>query len=232
MASRQAGRNAKAGRSAVGLWLGVALVFCIAVNMLIQSRRASGTRAAPHAETTMALERKAVPAPVADWRDPTGGVQPNLANYRNLAIFVNLETNIAAVESNGKVIYRMLTSPGVDGETPTGYWRTDAKGVHFYNEKEHEGADYYTVIHGNYLFHTVPTGRASGTYIASQGDILGQDGSHGCCRLSVADAYWLWKQCPRGTPVYIYDSKKDLDSLLTAHHYADRPVDVKELLAV
>lgn len=132
----------------------------------------------------MALERKAVPAPVADWRDPTGGVQPNLANYRNLAIFVNLETNIVAVESNGKVIYRMLTSPGVDGETPTGYWRTDAKGVHFYNEKEHEGADYYTVIHGNYLFHTVPTGRAFGTYIVSQGDILGQDGSHGCCRLS------------------------------------------------
>lgn len=108
----------------------------------------------------MSLERKAVPAPVADWRDPTGGVQSNLANYRNLAIFVNLETNIAAVESNGKVIYRMLTSPGVDGETPTGYWRTDAKGVRFYN------------------------------------------------------------------------SKKDLDSLLAAHHYADRPINVEELLAV
>lgn len=211
----------------VAAFLVCILAFIVAV--FLRDKRNSAYQALLHKEETIALVRHAVPAPVANWHDPTGGVQPRLSNYTNLALFVNLQTNIVAVESNGTIIYRMLTSPGVNNETPTGYWRTGVKGLHFYSASEGEGADYYTVIHGNYLFHTVPTKQAFGSYIPSQGDILGQPGSHGCCRLSIADAYWLWTECPSGTPVYIYNSKSDLQSLLAAHPYADGNVNMTGL---
>lgn len=50
--------------------------------------------------------------------------------------------------------------------------------------------DYSTVIHDNYLFHTVPGTRRL-AYTA----------------FSRASSYWLWTLYSRDTPVYIYDSK-------------------------
>lgn len=36
---------------------------------------------------------------------------------------------------------------------------------------------------------------------------LGTTASHGCIRLSVQDARWIYKNCPMGTPVIVYRSK-------------------------
>ena len=37
-------------------------------------------------------------------------------------------------------------------------------------------------------------------------NLLGQQASEGCIRLRMGDAYWIYQNCPIGTPVTIYDS--------------------------
>ena len=43
----------------------------------------------------------------------------------------------------------------------------------------------------------------SGEYMEEEGNKLGQPASHGCVRLTVADAEWFYNQIPEGTPVTI-----------------------------
>ena len=66
------------------------------------------------------------------------------------------------------------------------------------------GADYWVGFIGTqYLFHPVPTGVSFGDYFPSESQKLGQRASHGCVRLSVADAQWFYNSIPDGTPVHI-----------------------------
>ena len=61
---------------------------------------------------------------------------------------------------------------------------------------------YYTQFYGNYLFHSVLYNPGSKTSI--QDGRLGINASHGCVRLSLANAKWIYDNIPRGTKVYIY----------------------------
>ena len=58
-------------------------------------------------------------------------------------------------------------------------------------------------FYGPYLFHSVPTGQNFGDYLEDEAMKLGQPASHGCVRLTVADAKWFYDQVPDGTPVTI-----------------------------
>ncbi len=69
---------------------------------------------------------------------------------------------------------------------------------------------YATRIVGGILFHSVyyyenanPASLATGEY-----NKLGQAASHGCIRLTVADAKWIYDNCASGTQVIIYEDKK------------------------
>jgi hypothetical protein len=69
---------------------------------------------------------------------------------------------------------------------------------------------YATRIVGGILFHSVyyyengnPASLATAEF-----NKLGQAASHGCVRLSVADAKWIYDNCATGTKVIIYDDKK------------------------
>mgnify|MGYP005775958617 FL=1 len=61
---------------------------------------------------------------------------------------------------------------------------------------------YYTQFYGNYLFHSILYNPGSKTSI--QDGRLGINASHGCVRLSLANAKWIYDNIPRGTKVYIY----------------------------
>ena len=124
----------------------------------------------------------------------------------------------------GAVSAALLTSAGavdakptshsvyVDGKqvsyTPTGtYYIENERGESFFNNSLNEGARYYIswLNHGEYLFHTVPT-NAQGEYDVEECKKLGkQPASHGCIRLSVPDAIWLYNNLPVGTKVVIND---------------------------
>lgn len=61
---------------------------------------------------------------------------------------------------------------------------------------------YYTQFYGNYLFHSVLYNPGSKTSI--QDGRLGINASHGCVRLSLTNAKWIYDNIPSGTKVYIY----------------------------
>ncbi len=68
---------------------------------------------------------------------------------------------------------------------------------------------YCTRITGHILFHSVwyyENGNPA-TLSNAQYNRLGSVASHGCVRLSVRDAKWIYTYCPSGTPVEIYNSK-------------------------
>jgi hypothetical protein len=68
---------------------------------------------------------------------------------------------------------------------------------------------YVCTITGDILFHSVPY------YSRNKGDLetleynkLGSVASMGCVRLSVADAKWIYENCPSGTPIQIYNAEE------------------------
>lgn len=61
---------------------------------------------------------------------------------------------------------------------------------------------YYTQFYGNYLFHSILYNPGSQTSV--QDGRLGINASHGCVRLSLTNAKWIYDNIPRGTKVYIY----------------------------
>lgn len=124
-------------------------------------------------------------------------------------IKVNKQANVATVYQlkNGsyKPIKAFLVSCG-GAATTSGTFYTPAK----YRWQTLMGpsyGQYCTRIHGGILFHSVwyyeknPT-----TQSTVQFNKLGQTASHGCVRLSVADAKWIYDNCALGTKVTIYSS--------------------------
>ena len=67
---------------------------------------------------------------------------------------------------------------------------------------------YCTRITGQILFHSVPYLKRDGNTILEywEYDRLGETRSLGCVRLTVADAKWLYDNCPLGTSVEFYSS--------------------------
>lgn len=61
---------------------------------------------------------------------------------------------------------------------------------------------YYTQFYGNYLFHSVLYNHGSMSKI--QDGTLGRPVSHGCVRLDINNAKWLYYNIPNGTKVVIY----------------------------
>ena len=100
----------------------------------------------------------------------------------------------------------MVCSVGLNGATPTGSYNTTDK----YTWRLLSGnvyGQYATRITGHYLFHSVPyvtQNKADLEY--DEFNKLGEAASLGCIRLSVEDAKWIYDNCPKGTPVTIYDS--------------------------
>lgn len=109
-----------------------------------------------------------------------------------------------------KPVKAIVCSVGQKGtETVLGTYRTQGK----YRWKLLMGdvwGQYSTRIVGGILFHSV--------YYYEQGNPaslavkefnkLGSPASHGCIRMTVADAKWIYDNCPVGTTVIIYDDKK------------------------
>lgn len=140
---------------------------------------------------------------------------PDLSTLSNFWIKVSISKNRVYLMNNNDVVYTMYCSAGVyekqsDGTkkstTPTGtYYIQSERGTTFYNSNLKEGANYWVswLNHGEYLFHTVPID-ANGNYKTAEAKKLGKTtASHGCIRLSVSDAKWIYDNVKEGTKVVI-----------------------------
>ena len=102
-------------------------------------------------------------------------------------------------QGNWHRIRYMRCSSGAP-ETPTikGTFSVGAKGYVFgYGYSCY----YYTEIYGDYLFHSVIYDQ--GTFNIQDGR-LGMSLSHGCVRLDINDAKWIWDNMPYGTTIHTY----------------------------
>ncbi|MCD7842980.1 MAG: L,D-transpeptidase family protein [Lachnospiraceae bacterium] len=61
---------------------------------------------------------------------------------------------------------------------------------------------YYTQFYGNYLFHSILYAPGSMTKVVESG--LGTSASHGCVRLSLSHAKWIYNNIPTNTKVISY----------------------------
>lgn len=107
-------------------------------------------------------------------------------------------------------IKAMVCSVGDTGtETKLGTFHTQAK----YRWKELLGnvwGQYSTRIVGGILFHSVYYygNKNPATLATREYNKLGSPASHGCIRLTVEDARWIYQNCPVGTTVVVYDDKE------------------------
>lgn len=130
---------------------------------------------------------------------------------------VNAQANVVTVykKVNGEwePFRAMLCSTGTgkkgsENATPTGTfyvtkrwdWGAMVGGVY---------ARYVVQFYGDYLFHSVPYEEIydKSSQPTKEYNKLGRDASHGCVRLSIMDAKWVYDNCKRGTKVTIYNSK-------------------------
>lgn len=121
----------------------------------------------------------------------------------NYWLQVNKGTNVVTVFRNDGTPERAFVC-SVGSATPIGTFYTPNK----YRWHELDGpsyGQYCTRITAGYLFHSVWYYRngdyASQSYV--QYNKLGTTASHGCVRLTVADAKWIYDNCPLGTRVTV-----------------------------
>ncbi len=125
-------------------------------------------------------------------------------------IKVNKQANVATVyqlkSGKYKAVKAFLVSCG-GSNTPSGTFYTPAK-YRWHTLDGPSYGQYCTRIHGGVLFHSVwyySHSKASQSTV--QFNKLGTTASHGCVRLTVADAKWIYDHCALGTKVTIYSSK-------------------------
>lgn len=119
------------------------------------------------------------------------------------SIRINKATNVVTVYRNGAPDRAFVCSTG--SATPIGTFSTSQK-LRWHVLDGPSYGQYCTRIVGGVLFHSVWY-YANGDYNSQsyvQYNKLGTTASHGCVRLTVADAKWIYENCPLGTSVTVF----------------------------
>lgn len=119
-------------------------------------------------------------------------------------ITVNLNEQLTKIfkgsEENWELVKSINSSTGIPGdETPKGTFKVNSRGSWFFSQKYKEGAKYWTSFYGNYLFHSFPMDMNRNILDYT----LGKPASHGCVRMTVEDAKWIYDNIPNGTKVIV-----------------------------
>ncbi len=141
---------------------------------------------------------------------PANTLTAHAAGYN---IKINRATNVVTVyDSEGKAVRAMTCSTG-GGNTPLGSYSAGEK----YRWQTLDGpcyGQYCTRITGHVLFHSVwYYSHDLDSQSTVQYNKLGTAASHGCVRLTVADAKWVYENIPTGTHITIFDGTEKDDPL-------------------
>jgi lipoprotein-anchoring transpeptidase ErfK/SrfK len=138
----------------------------------------------------------------------TGGKAPGLfvPPERGYWIEVLVEKQKVRIYKDGQLEKEWLASTGTpDKPTPLAVFAIQNRGEWFFNPKYNQGAKWWVSFKdwGIYLFHSLPMDRNQ-QIIPEEAAKLGTPASHGCVRLEVDNAKWIYDHIPQGTPVYIH----------------------------
>lgn len=133
--------------------------------------------------------------------DPKDSVSKN-----TYLIEVDISSQLVKISKDGEPFKEMICSTGIEGkETPLGEFQIQNRGTWFFNNTYKQGAKYWVSFRdwGIYLFHSVAMDENQ-EIIPEEEAKLGTPASHGCVRLPVADAKWIYDNIPAETKVIIH----------------------------
>lgn len=121
---------------------------------------------------------------------------------------INRKQNVITAYKNNVPVRVMLCSTGKNNATPKGTFYTQSK-MRWHELDGPVWGQYCTRITGHYLFHSVYYRAYNNNRKLAINEYrkLGKQASHGCVRVTVEDAKWIYDNCSLGTKVVIYDSK-------------------------
>jgi len=103
------------------------------------------------------------------------------------------------------MIRDMICSGGADqSPTPLGEFKTSKKIEWSFIDRFNMGAYYWIRFYKKYLFHSVPFDENK-EMIMEEYEKLGSPASHGCIRLELDEAEWLYEKLPLGVTVRIHE---------------------------
>lgn len=138
---------------------------------------------------------------------------PKAGTYKIIVDIAHQVTMVYKADESGE--YRperyMLCSTGVNGRTPKGTFKMGAYRVRFSKfARDGRYGQYWTQIRKAIYFHTtLYTAKDVNAYEAASFNKLGVADSHGCVRLTVPDARWMWYHIAPGTECVIREGDPD-----------------------
>jgi len=140
-----------------------------------------------------------------DQQSSQADIQVDYQDVANFKIDINLSTQRVTVYYKDNAIKSMVCSGGApQSPTPLGNFTTYQKIYYAWVPRFNQGAYYWTRFYGPYLIHSVPFDK-NGNIISEEYAKLGSPASHGCVRLEVEDAKWLYEVLPLGINVSIHN---------------------------
>ncbi len=122
----------------------------------------------------------------------------------NFRIEIDLNRQRVIVFYKDDILREMICSGGAPGSpTPMGEFVTSQKIPKAFIERFGVGAYYWIKFFEDYLIHSVPFDE-NWEMIIEEFEKLGSPASHGCIRLKLEEAKWLYETLPLGVKVLIY----------------------------
>ncbi|MEI6101903.1 MAG: L,D-transpeptidase, partial [Eubacteriales bacterium] len=162
---------------------------------------------------TMAWLDKYAPASVASLEEQVGDND----DYTPVTSYPPADTYKLVVDYHNQCVYAltkddggnftilsrvMICTTGGNGHwTPEGTYNMGSKRVRFgYFPEYYCYAQYWSQMMGSFYFHSLLySAKKSTAYSKNAYNLLGKPGSHGCIRLLVPDARWIYENCAPGT---------------------------------
>lgn len=130
--------------------------------------------------------------------------QIDFSNAANFRIEVNLlqqRVYIYYMQNPAKIL--ICSAGKEETPTPVGDFTTSQKIYYSYVPRFAQAAYYWTRFYGAYLFHSVPYD-IDGNLLVEELEKMGTPASHGCVRLYLEDARWIYEKLPLGINVNIH----------------------------
>jgi lipoprotein-anchoring transpeptidase ErfK/SrfK len=128
----------------------------------------------------------------------------DFSNSDDFKIEVDIKKQRVFVYYKGEIIREMICSTGVNSSpTPSGEFTTTEKIEYDWVDRFNMGAFYWVRFYKSYLFHSIPFDK-NGNMKVEELKKLGCPASHGCVRLELEEAKWLYDKLPLGVKVWIY----------------------------
>ena len=159
----------------------------------------------------------AVPASAQPLPSPT----PQPAKYTLMVDVANQITRAYTYDEQGEytvLVREMICSTGTKSNpTPLGTTIMPSKRARWgYFPTWDSHAQYLTRIDSANAFHSVLyTAPDESTLSVKSFEALGTPASHGCVRLLVSDAKWIYDNCPAGTIITVYEGEYDPEYTMT-----------------